>query len=196
MKALVAARKYRSFARCGWLRKPTVVGLQIVPNPKAKRLDFQIIVEQRGGWVDQAEANTKVENPKFDGTVIRGSATCPSCGYTTPVARVREQLKMRRGGTNDARLLCVITTRVGEQGRSYRSPTNEDTKAVSEAKTELERRKDAHTGRLSLVPNEEISLNEIRRISSAAVRNDYLGGTCSASASTLLSLRSHDSFVS
>ena len=141
------------------------MGLQIVPNPKAKRLDFQIIVEQRGGWVDQTEANTKVENPKFDGTVIRGSATCPCCGYTTPVARVREQLKMRRGGTNDARLLCVITTRVGEQGRSYRLPTNEDTKAVSEAKTELERRKDAHTGRLSLVPNEEISLNEIRRIS-------------------------------
>jgi adenine-specific DNA methylase len=150
-----------------WLAKKTnrSVGLQIVPNPKAKRLDFQIIVQQREGWVDQAEAKTKIENPKFDGTVIRGSATCPCCGYTTPVARVREQLKMRRGGTNDARLLCVITTRVGEQGRSYRLPTNEDTKAVSEAKTELERRTDAHTGKLSLVPNEEISLNEIRRIS-------------------------------
>ena len=80
-----------------WLAKKAnrSVALQLVPNPKAKRVDFQIIVKQRDGWVDQANPKTKIENPKFDGTVKRGSATCPCCGYTTPVARVREQLKAR-----------------------------------------------------------------------------------------------------
>ena len=103
--------------------------------------------------------------PQFDGTVRRGSATCPVCGYTTPVASVRRQLKARRGGAADARLFCVVTTRPGEQGRFYRLPTEADLEAVRKAAEELERRKAAHTGPLSLVPDEEISLNEIRRIS-------------------------------
>jgi len=83
-----------------WLAKKAnrSVALQLVPNPRAKRVDFQIIVKQHDGWVDQANANTRVETPQFDGTVRRGSATCPCCGYTTPVARVREQFKTRRGG--------------------------------------------------------------------------------------------------
>ena len=141
------------------------VALQLVPNPKAKRVDFQIIVKQRDGWVNQADPKTKIENPKFDGTVKRGSATCPCCGYTTPVARVREQLKTRHGGANDARLLCVVTIRTSEQGRFYRLPTDADLRAVREASTELERRKSAHKGPLALVPDEPISQNEMRRIS-------------------------------
>jgi len=99
------------------------------------------------------------------GTVARGAATCPCCGYTTPVESVRRQLKARRGGADDARLFCVVTTHPGEQGRFYRLPTARDLEAVEKAKAELERRKAAHTGPLSLVPDEEISLNEIRRIS-------------------------------
>ena len=58
-----------------------------------------------------------------------------------------------------------MTTRPGEQGRFYRLPTERDLEAVRKAAAELERRKAAHTGPLSLVPDEEISLNEIRRIS-------------------------------
>ena len=96
------------------------MALQLVPRPRAKRVDFQIIVKQRGGWVDQDDPKAKIEDPKFDGTVKRGSATCPCCGYTTPVARVREQLKARRGGASDARLMCVVTTTPAEQGRSFR----------------------------------------------------------------------------
>ena len=38
-----------------WLaKKPNrSVGLQLVPRPRAKRVDFQFIVKQRDGWVDQ-----------------------------------------------------------------------------------------------------------------------------------------------
>jgi putative DNA methylase len=96
--------------RSCWLSKKAnrSVAFQLVPNSMHKRVDFQIIVKQRDVWVDQADQKIRVENPTFDGTVKRGSATCPCCGYTTPVARVREQLKARRGGANTARLFCIL----------------------------------------------------------------------------------------
>jgi len=149
-----------------WLAKKSnrSVALQLVPKPKAKRVDFQIIVKQREGWVDQAKPETKTADPKFDGTVKRGSASCPCCGYTTPVARVREQFKARRGGANDARFLCVVTTRAGQQGRAYRLPTGGDLNCVQKAATELERKTKAHSGPLSLGPNEAISVEGSYRI--------------------------------
>ncbi len=91
-----------------------------------------------------------------DGTVARGSATCPVTGYTTPVASVRRQLKERRGGAADARLFAVVTTRPGQQGRFYRLPIEQDLEAAQKAAAERERRKQAHTGPLSLVPNEPL----------------------------------------
>ncbi|MCY2991652.1 MAG: DUF1156 domain-containing protein [Planctomycetota bacterium] len=150
-----------------WLAKKTnrSIALQLVPNPKAKRVDFHIVAKQQGRWVDQDDPKSEISNPAFDGTVKRGSATCPCCGYTTPVARVREQFKARHGGANDASLMCVVTTRTAEPGRWYRLPTERDFEALRKAAAELERRKANHEGKLSLVPDETISLNEIRRIS-------------------------------
>ncbi len=147
-----------------WLAKKSnrSVALQLVPRPRAKRVDFQIIVKQQDGWVDQANPKTKIGNPKFDGTVKRGSATCPYCGYTTPVTSLREQIKARRGGANDARLLCVVTTRVGEQGRYYRLSTDGDLRAVKIAGGELNLQRDAHNGPLSFVPDEKLDLRGIR----------------------------------
>lgn len=74
------------------------------------------------------------------GTVARGSATCPITGYTTPVASVRKQIKARCGGTSDSRLFCVITTRTGQTGRLYRLPTDADVHATRKAAEELARR--------------------------------------------------------
>lgn len=129
--------------RSMWLakKKGRSVALRMVPDPEAHRVDFEIR-----------------ENPDpkevQDGTVKRGSATCPVCGYTTPVKSVRKQLKARRGGAADARLFCVVTTRPGQQGRFYRLPTERDFEAVRKAAEELERRKAAWDGDLSLVPDE------------------------------------------
>jgi len=164
-----------------WLAKKgeRSVALRLIPDAKHKRVDFEIIHKQNGKWVKQKDEGTLrgmkdekandssfiIHPSSFDGTVKRGSATCPVCGYTTPVARVREQLKTRRGGANDARLFCVVTTKRTEQGRFYRLPVQRDLDAVKKAVEELERRKKEHKGPLSLVPDEEISLNEIRRIS-------------------------------
>ena len=68
---------------------------------------------------------------------------------------MRVQLKVRKGGAADARLFCVVTTRPTEQGRFYRLPAERDLEAVRKATVELERRKQAHTGPESLVPDEE-----------------------------------------
>jgi adenine-specific DNA methylase len=150
-----------------WLVKKAnrCVALQLVPNREAHRVDFRIIVKQRHGWVDQANPAEQVDNPVFDGTMKRGSATCPCCGYTTPVARVREQLKSRYGGANDARLMCVVIEHPNVPMRLYRLATDRDVEASRRAVAELEHRIGQHIGPLSLVPHEAISLNEIRRIS-------------------------------
>ena len=98
-----------------------------------------------------------------EGTVKRGAATCPCCGYTTPVESVRKQLKARRGGAHDARLFAVVTTRAGQKGRFYRLPTERDMEAVRKAAAELERRKTEHSGELSLVPDEPTPDNKGHR---------------------------------
>lgn len=129
--------------RALWLAKKSnrSVALKFIPDREKKRVDFEIIQDIKAQDV-------------VEGTVRRGSATCPICGYTTPVASVRRQLKARRGGAADARLFCVVTTRPGQQGRFYRLPTERDLVAVRKASEELDRRKADHIGLLSLVPDE------------------------------------------
>ena len=141
-----------------WLSKKASrpAALQLVPNRNSKRVDFQIIVRQRDGWVDQNNPKIKIQKPKFDGTVRLGSATCPCCGYTTPVVRVREQLSARRGGAYDARLMCVVTTRRSQAGRFYRLPANKDLEAARRAEAELRRRESKPETELSLVPDEPL----------------------------------------
>lgn len=85
--------------------------------------------------------------------VNRFSVTCPCCGYTTPYKNVREQLRARRGGTRDARMVAVITLDPKERAeedsdtglsvvrrpRFFRLPTAADLKAAREAEKALER---------------------------------------------------------
>ena len=148
-----------------WLGKKSnrSVALQIKPRPQEKRVEFQILVKQREEWVVQDDPRTKIVHPNFDGTVKRGSATCPCCEYTTPVGRVREQLKKRRGGADDAQLMCVVMTKSGRQGRVYRTPTERDAVPVKLASQKV--RSWQSSGGNSPMPDEEISLNELRRIS-------------------------------
>ena len=137
-----------------WLSKKhgRSIGMRLVPRTDRSGVEVEIVSNPK-----PAEAN--------QGTVRRGSATCPCCRYTTPVASVRTQLKARRGGAADAKLLSVVTTRPRQQGRFYRLPTEDDLEAVRAAAGELAQREEHHRDRMTLVPNEKISLNEIRRIS-------------------------------
>ncbi len=98
------------------------------------------------------------------GTVARGSATCPVTNHTTPVQQVRSQLKKRKGGTRDSRLLCVALTRQGSQGRFYRIATHEDSCLVKAAQRRLDDDNERHSTSLPLIPDEQFSGLEPRRI--------------------------------
>lgn len=125
--------------RSPWLRKKAgkAVALRLTPNRKAKRVDIQVIECPSVRDIGQ-------------GTVRRGSVTCPSCGFTTPVESVRNQLKLRHGGASDARLLAVC------RDSGFRAATAADEKAVRTSELMLDPEQ---------VPSEPISPNELRRIS-------------------------------
>jgi len=127
--------------------------LRIVPLPKARQCEFALV---RG--VARGDA--------AQGTVRRGSATCPLCSYTTPVDSIRRQLAGRMGGAQDAQLLAVVTTRKRDSGRSYRLPTETDrTTAKLAADKWSSLLKQRNEDGLPPIPHEGISLNEIRRVS-------------------------------
>jgi adenine-specific DNA methylase len=92
-----------------WLSKKLnrSVALQLAPNAGRTAVDCRIIVRERGTWRDQDDRSIRIDNPSLAGTVKRSSATCPCCSYTTSAERVRRQFAGRRGGADDARLLCV-----------------------------------------------------------------------------------------
>ena len=138
--------------RSPWLaRRPgRNIALRLVPRPRLKRVDFEII-------------EGTMSDGLHDGTVARGAATCPLCGYTTPVASVREQLKVRRGGTHDARLFCVVLTRRDCEGKFYRLANARDEEIAARATRRLQELQMATLESANL-PNEKISVNEIRRI--------------------------------
>lgn len=85
------------------------------------------------------------------GTVRRGSAVCPVTNYATPVARVRAQLSARKGGTNDARMYCVVLASLKGGGRSFRAATEKDINAAKAASMFLEESEYA-----ALVPSESL----------------------------------------
>jgi adenine-specific DNA methylase len=126
-----------------WLAKKgnRSVALRLIPDKERKRVEFEIIEKAKPSDVKE-------------GTVKRGSVTCPCCDYTTPVTSVRAQLKAKHGGADEARLFCVVTTKQTEQGRFYRLPNEGDLETVRKAKKELDRRKREWKGALSLAPDE------------------------------------------
>lgn len=142
-----------------WLAKKgsRTAALQIVPRKKEKRIDYQIIVKQHGGWVKQGDLKTKIKEPAFDGTVKRGAATCPCCGYTTPAEHVRQQVQKQRGGADVATLLTVLIDDT-KKTRRFRLATPQDIyplrKAVGRVK-DLKAKPYSETN-LSPIPNEEL----------------------------------------
>ncbi|MFO0881274.1 MAG: DUF1156 domain-containing protein [Gemmataceae bacterium] len=136
-----------------WLAKKGngSVAIRLLPRPHAKRIDFEIVENARAKDVGE-------------GTVRRGSATCPCCGYTTPVASVRRQLKERQGGAADARLFSVVATRPGRQGRIYRVAAEHDVKAAKSAAPALEHLAADNSAVPNPVPNELFTGAEPRRI--------------------------------
>lgn len=115
------------------------VALRLVVDTERKHVDFEV-----------------VENPSKvgDGTVKRGSAICPVCHIVTPVARVRAQAKANGG--LPVRMVALVRTYPGKQGRHYRVAIEHDVEITREAEEGLGRRVKEHEGMLSLVPDEPV----------------------------------------
>ena len=140
------------------------VALQIVPNATRKQVNFRILVKEKDGWVAEDDPNgDRIVAPTLTGTVKQGSATCPCCGYTTPVERVRTQIKLRKGGVADARLFAVVLD-IQQAGRRYRLPTSADVEAARNALTMIKKREAEDSSLLSLTPDETFTGVEPRRI--------------------------------
>ncbi|MCX6969246.1 MAG: DUF1156 domain-containing protein [Verrucomicrobia bacterium] len=129
--------------RSFWLTKKSTrnVGFRLIANHKSKSVDFEIV---------QNPSPSDLGEP----TVKRGSAICPVCGFTTPVASVRKQLRHSKGGIKTARLFTVATTRDGQTGRFYRLPNDNDFRAISEAQERFTTLLGKTYGQLSALPRE------------------------------------------
>lgn len=83
----------------------------------------------------------------------RFAATCPCCDYTTPYKRVREQIRARRGGAQDSRLLAVIM--LSPTGtRSFRAPDDNDVKLTQKAAKDIQALRSARRDGFDPVPDE------------------------------------------
>ena len=120
---------------------------------------------ERGPWwrelaMFEPDADRDVEAA----TVTRGATTCSLTGFTTPVERVREQLRPRRGGADDARLMAVITSNSNTLGRRVRLPTHANLQAA-QAAARRAHQLTIQPDELFAIPDEQISRDELRRIS-------------------------------
>jgi adenine-specific DNA methylase len=101
------------------------VALRIIPNRKTMRPSFEIIENIKAKDVDE-------------GTVRRSSATCPTCGYTTPAENVRNQFVSRGGGADDARFVAIVADAPRQGGKTFHLPRPEDFKGFELARRTLE----------------------------------------------------------
>ena len=123
-------------------KQECAMGLRLEISERTKKIHYKL---------------TRAKNPETfaNGTLRRGSATCPICGYTIPGARVRKQAAEKQGGADTARLLVVYCD--SSNGRFYREPDERDLLAFAKAREFVEEQR-----RLTLsdgtptVPDEEL----------------------------------------
>lgn len=117
--------------------------MKLIPNNKFHKIDLEIV---RGAKPSEVG----------NGTIKKGSVSCPLCGYTTPVDSVRSQLKAKKGGATTAKLLCVALIKPNQQGRFYRLPTESDLAAIKKAEEILNEKLKKQNGMLDLLPEEPL----------------------------------------
>ena len=167
--------------KCG-AEIPLMRSFWLCRKPKRKRaLRYRVERRHDAPPVVEFEVFTpKAEAEVHSGTVARARATCVCCGGVLAPERVRAQLAAQRGGADavfddkgrragGARMTAVVTHRPGETGRHYRLANEADYAAVRRAHEQLAGilsawESDGRPG-LCPVPDEPISLDEVRRIS-------------------------------
>ena len=129
-----------------WLAKKgkKSTALRLVPDHDSKKIDFEII-------------KNSTANDVLTGTVARGSAICPFCGFTTSAKSVQEQLKNAKGGASSARLIAVRRDDPKSGERGFRLATDVDVQVAADAVQKLRTNIQAKKSELSLVPDEKVN---------------------------------------
>jgi len=129
-----------------WLAKKgkSSIALRMIVNQKTNAVDFEIIRNANRGSISS-------------GTIAKGSALCPRCGYTTPSKSIRKQMIAANGGSASAKLVAVRYNDQQTAKRDYRLPTKVDINAANLAVEQLEIMRNKHKGPLSLVPDELVN---------------------------------------
>ena len=160
---------------------PLMRSMWLCRKPKRKWALRPKVIQQQGlpPRVEFTTFQPKADREVTGGTVTRAKATCLCCHAVLPPQRVRAQLVDQRGGANTvfdkqgtrtggARMTAVVTLKPSQQGRHYRLPTKEDYATVRLAQDRMEKIlkewERSNKEGISPVPDELISLNEIRRI--------------------------------
>lgn len=137
-----ACRAEVPMVRQWWLAKTDRKKIALKPliHQGNKELGFEVVDVQKGEkWPDE-------------GTSSDGNATCLFCHTAIPVANVREQALRKSWGQ---RLLAVVTTLPGTQGKSYRVAHEKDIQAFDKAWVRLqEQALSASDGQLPPIPDE------------------------------------------
>lgn len=95
-------------------------------------------------------------SPKLvsDGFTAGNSATCPACGYTTPVKNVRTSLAARNGGSSDSRLCAVVYYDVSLGMKNFREPSKSDLEALERVNIKLLEFEHSRINNLPAIPHE------------------------------------------
>ncbi|MDW8224365.1 MAG: hypothetical protein RMJ82_15590, partial [Gemmatales bacterium] len=101
------------------------VALRLVPDRTAKRVDADIVGQQKGEPIDF--------DPE-EGTVARANVRCPVCGGTIDDDTTR---RLFREGKAGQRMMAVVLHHPKHTGKTYRLPTERDLEAYRTAEEAL-----------------------------------------------------------
>lgn len=124
-----------------WLAKKNKNSLALKLIPANNKVSFELIKDAKPKEVKE-------------GTVKRGSAICPCCGFTTHPSSVKKQLKEVKGGSNHSILVAVRYDDSNSKERTFRLATVDDYNAFQDAIRYFEELKES-TDLEKYIPYEE-----------------------------------------
>lgn len=136
------------------------LALRLVPRPDRSGVDCEFVESPRPSKVGE-------------GTVSFSRVTCPCCGHVTPGRAVRQQLQARHGGTDDARLIAVVTRHPSQRGRRYRLATPADLEAIEAARRAVEALAPSGPDGLSPLPDEPSPIGGVKGAGRAFAQRNH-----------------------
>jgi putative DNA methylase len=130
-----------------WLARKDKRKVSLFPYVVGKEVKFKIV----GTGYEPMPDNF---NPE-DGTVSRAIATCPVCGYRVDDKTTRQLFQNRKSGQ---RMVAVVTSRAGTNGKKYRISTAKDVQSFQKAEEYLKEKRDKLIAEWGMdpVPDEEM----------------------------------------